>query len=282
MIFKLAVRLFGGIAEYYLEYFEGVKTSMHKAGMKTQLHDYVSFIFLATSLAFIASLIAGAVFFTLLIPSPIFTYTTAIIFSFLVTGAVFALSYYYPAILAKNRRAKIDRSLPFAVFYMATSASSGIEASEIFRLLSMKGGVLGEEASKIYTDVRALGMNLATALQKGAHRTPSVLWSELLYGMASVVTTGGSLDKYLESKTRSFMNQYRRALEEYSKQIALYTEIYITLIIVGSLFFLILIAIVSPIIGGSTLFIQTLLVFFLIPLVSIGFIMLLKGISPKG
>ncbi|MBI4175851.1 MAG: type II secretion system F family protein [Candidatus Aenigmarchaeota archaeon] len=278
---KLAVKLFGRLAEYSLDYFDSIKVSMHKAGMRMQLLEYVSLIYLAAAMAFIVSLIGGSIFLTLLIPSAPFTFTMSIIISFMVTGFTFFMAYYYPTLLAKNKKTKIDRNLPFAVFYMATSASAGIDPPEIFRLLSQRGGVIGNEASKIYTDVRTLGMNLATALQKAAQRTPSVLWSELLWGMSSVLTTGGSIDKFLEGKTRTFMNQYRRSLEEYSKQIALYTEIYITLIIVGSLFFIILISIVSPIIGQGTLFIQTLLVFFLVPLVSLGFIMILKGISPR-
>jgi len=55
-------------------------------------------------------------------------------------------------------------------------------------------------------------------------------------------------------------------LDDYSNQISLYTEIYITLIIVGSLFFIILIAILAPLVGGNILFVQTFLVFFFMPL----------------
>jgi hypothetical protein len=82
------------------------------------------------------------------------------------------------------------------------------------------------------------------------------------------------------------MNIYRRALQDYSKMISFYTEIYITLMIVGSLFFIVLLAVMSPV-GesasgrASTLMLQTFLVFFFIPLVSIAFIVLLKAISPS-
>ena len=85
----------------------------------------------------------------------------------------------------------------------------------------------------------------------------------------------------MRGKTRTFMSQYRRSLNDYAKQISMYTEIYITLVIIGSLFFIVLISIISPLTGGGTLFIQTFLVFFFIPLVSMGFIVLLKGISPS-
>jgi len=42
----------------------------------------------------------------------------------------------------------------------------------------------------------------------------------------------------------------------------------------------VLISIISPLTGVGALFTQTLLVFFVIPLVSVAFIVLLKAISP--
>jgi flagellar protein FlaJ len=123
-------------------------------------------------------------------------------------------------------------------------------------------------------------MDINTALQRAAVRSPSTKFAELLWGMVSILTTGGNLESYLRGRTKTAMAQYRRALNDYAKTIALYTEIYITLIIVGSLFFIILLAIISPLVGGNTLFLQTFLVFFFIPLVSVGFIMVLKGASP--
>jgi flagellar protein FlaJ len=98
--------------------------------------------------------------------------------------------------------------------------------------------------------------------------------------MISIITTGGDMESYLRTKTRSYMSQYRRMLEDYAKQITFYTEIYITLVIVGSLFFIVLISIISPLTGVGALFTQTIIVFFVVPLVSVGFIVLLKHISP--
>ena len=87
-------------------------------------------------------------------------------------------------------------------------------------------------------------------------------------------------------QAKSAMELYRRSLNEYSKMISFYTEIYITLMIVGSLFFIVLLAVMLPIGGSasgksSTLMLQTFLVFFFTPLVSVGFIVLLKAISPS-
>ena len=151
---------------------------------------------------------------------------------------------------------------------------------QIFKMLAKRKGAIGDESRKIYKNVAGLGMNLTNAIQKAATKTPSSLFADLLWGMVSVITIGGDLEAYLNEKTRSLMVQYRHSLDDYSNQISLYTEIYITLIIVGSLFFIILIAILAPLVGGNILFVQTFLVFFFMPLVSIGFILLLKSIAP--
>jgi flagellar protein FlaJ len=106
------------------------------------------------------------------------------------------------------------------------------------------------------------------------------MFADLLWGMISVITTGGSLEDYLNNKTRSFMTQYRLQLNDYSKKVALYTEVYITLVMVGALFFIVLTAIMSPLGGMDILMMQTFIVFFITPMVSAAFIVLMKGASP--
>ncbi|MCK4714395.1 MAG: type II secretion system F family protein, partial [Candidatus Aenigmarchaeota archaeon] len=113
-----------------------------------------------------------------------------------------------------------------------------------------------------------------------ANRSPSASFADLLWGMVSVITTGGNLEEYLNAKTRSFMVQYRLSLNDFAKKVALYTEIYITLVMVGSLFFIVLTAIMSPIGGMDILMLQSFVIFLVDPAVSVAFIVVLKGSSP--
>jgi flagellar protein FlaJ len=281
MIEKFAHQIFGGITRPYLDYFDSLRITLRSADMKIPLNEYISLVTFASFLTFFFAMIFGTIFITFTFISTAYSYTLAIILSLLSSGGVFFFGYYYPNLKAKSVKTDIERSLPFAVFYMATSASSGVNPTQIFKMLSIRGGMVGKEAKKIYNDVVTMGMNLSDALQKSATRSPSPQFADLLWGMISIITTGGDIEGYLRGKTRTFMAQYRRSLNDYAKQISLYTEIYITLIIIGSLFFIILIAIISPLTGGATSMIQTFLVFFFIPLVSMGFIILLKGISPS-
>ncbi len=281
MIEKVAIRLFGDISRPYLGYFESLRGSLKTADIKIPLHEYVSTMLLVSVVSWVLFMLIGTVLITYSLIYTAYSYTLAILLSFPFAGGVFFASYYYPNLKAKSVKTQIERSLPFAVFYMATSASSGVNPTQIFKMLAERGGPIGVEAKKIYNDVVTMGMNVSDAMQKAATRSPSPQFADLLWGMMSIITTGGNVEAYLRGKTRTFMAQYRRSLNDYAKQISMYTEIYITLVIIGSLFFIVLISIISPLTGGGTLFIQTFLVFFFIPLVSMGFIVLLKGISPS-
>jgi flagellar protein FlaJ len=280
MFNKVALKLFGRLVSPYTEYFEGLKYSMRKARMVETVQQYLSNVVFVSFAAFLVSIVVGSAFFSFMIPQMTYAYTLSIIISFLVAGITFFLGFYYPSTKSKMISSQIERSLPFAVSYMATTASSGTNPINLFKMLSLRGGEVGKEASRIYTNVTSLGMSLSSALQRAAMRSSSPIFSDLLWGMLSIVTTGGDMESYLRNKSKTYMSQYRRMLNDYAKQITLYTEIYITLVIVGSLFFIVLIAIISPLTGIGALFVQTLLVFFVIPLVSVGFIVLLKAVSP--
>ncbi|MBM3303997.1 MAG: hypothetical protein FJY76_02780 [Candidatus Aenigmarchaeota archaeon] len=280
MFDRVALKLFGKLVSPYTEYFEGLKYSMRKARISISVQQYLSNIVFYSFVTFMVAVIVASAFVSLVVPQLAYSYTLGIIISFLAAGLMFFVGFYYPSMLSKTLSTRIERSLPFATSYMATTASSGTNPINLFKMLSLRGGEVGKEANRIYTNVTSLGMSLTSALQRAALRSPSPAFSDLLWGLISTITTGGDIESYLRNKSRAYMSQYRRMLNDYAKQITLYTEIYITLVIVGTLFFIVLISIISPLTGIGALFTQTLLVFFVIPLVSIGFIVLLKAISP--
>ncbi len=280
MFDKISYRIFGRIVEPYSDYFDALRTQLKYARMKYTIEEYVSMLAFASLIAFAAVIMAGSFYITITTQLAFYSYTLSIILSFAAAIAAFAGGYYYPAMKAKGIQNKINKALPFTTIYMATVASSDINPAEVFKIVSMKGGAIGKECEKIYRDIHMLGMDVSTALTKAANRTPSAKFSEMMWGMVSVLRRGGNLGEYLSEKSKEFMADYRRSLNEYSKQISFYTEIYITLIIVGTLFFIILSSIMSPLIGGDILLMQTFLVFFFIPMISAGFLVLLKSLSP--
>ena len=156
----------------------------------------------------------------------------------------------------------------------------------MFRVISQfdEYGEVSKEAEKIYRDVEVFGMDLIGALRKTANRTPSEELKELLWGLDNVITSGGNVGDFLHEKSRLFIAEYGRKLEQYSRTLSILIEIYLTLVLVGSVFFIIITALMS-IIGGGGMegylsFIQFLVIFIVLPFMSIGFIFLLKSIAP--
>ena len=145
MIEKIAQQLFGGITRPYLDYFDSLRTTLRSADMKMPLNEYVSLMAFVSFITFFLSMIFGTVIITYTLISTAYSYTLAILLSIVSSGSVFFFGYYYPSLKAKNVRTKIERSLPFAVFYMATSASSGVTPTQIFKMLSVRGGLVGRE-----------------------------------------------------------------------------------------------------------------------------------------
>ncbi len=288
MLNRIAFKYFGNIVKPYLSHFDPLREELLKADIRTSLHEYISKIaFLSTMTLIIGwptlSLVMGLVLGYAKVSSIALALTTSFTAALMLSAAVSAAMYYFPSISASGRKRKIENALPFGTMYMATIASSGATPAKMFRIISefSEFGELSKEVSKIYTDIEIFGMDVRTAIMKAAERTPSDKFKDLLWGLATIVTTGGNVSDYLREKSKMFMGDFRRSIKDYAEQMSLYIEMYITLIIVGSVFFLILSAVmtaISP--GASIISIQFFVIFVFLPLISIGFITLAKGISP--
>jgi len=129
--------------------------------------------------------------------------------------------------------------------------------------------------------VELFGMTASSAIKKQARITPSNEFKELLFGINTMLLSGGNLGMFLKEKSEEYMNDYRRRIRKYSQDLSLYVEMYLTLIITGSIFFIVLSSIISSISAGlGTIVIQSLIVFIMLPLISVGFIFLIRSANP--
>jgi flagellar protein FlaJ len=282
----LSFKFFGRSLEPFVGYFESIKYDLIKSNIGLSLSEYVYTMFFTLFLLFIVEFPSIVVILAIILKDA----AIAFLFSFTLTTVilllVFFLFYMYPSMVSGKRKKSIDASLPFGTTYLATIASSGAPPIAMFKILSQfkEYGELSKETGKIYRDVEAFGMDLVSAVRKTASRTPSEELKELLWGLDSVLTSGGNIGNFLHEKSRAFISDYRRSLEKYSRTLSLLIEIYLTVVLVGSIFFIIMTALMSILGGGegtTTLFIQFLVIFIALPLASIGFIGLLKAVAPS-
>jgi flagellar protein FlaJ len=208
----------------------------------------------------------------------------ALIGGIVVTAVVTGFLYMYPSQVAGGRRKRIENALHFAAIYMSTLSETGIPPYKIFNVLEKfdEFGEISHISKSIVRDIEVFGLDFNEALERAASNAPLKELKDLLWGMRATIMTGGNLSAFLSQRAKALTNNYRRKLEGYVKTLSLFLEIYITVVIVGSVFVLVLTTIMS-ILGGSAeqiKLIQLILITVGLPTMSVVFVIILKTISP--
>lgn len=269
----------------YLNYFEDLRPQISKANIEVSLPEYVAMLVFSTGISTVFSLfVIGTI---MVMGSGLTGAIMAVAFSMVIGAATMLVFYLYPSILIRNRASKIRDTLPFATMYMSTLAGTGTAVQDLFSVLAQQEeyGEVSREAEKIDRDIETFGMDISEALRKAADRTPSKDFKELMWGMNHVITSGGSLRDFLQERARTLMNDYQRRVEEFAEQLSLLVEMYITIVIVGSIIFTSMSAVMSSFTtfsGNTIVVMQVLSIFVGLPLISGMFILLVRGISPGG
>jgi len=200
---------------------------------------------------------------------------------------IFIIFYYYPFTEVDSMRKRIKEDLPFVIVHMSAVAGSGARPSSVFSLLLKSEEYKGVEGEikKIVNYINLFGYDLSTALRTVARTTPSDEFRELLNGMFSTITTGGSLKEYLSVKANEAITQYRLDRKKYVESLATYSEVYIGLLIAAPLLFFVALAIIntlgSTVAGLSIQAVAYLGIFILIPGLNIAFYAFMNLVQPK-
>jgi flagellar protein FlaJ len=278
----ISYQFFGELSKSIRPYFLDIREELKKANLNYTLEEYLSLAIFTTAITFLAETVILAFIFGLFI-NPLISLVLSFTLSMAVSGLLFFLFYTYPTAASKNRANKIRKVLPFSTSYMATIASSNVQPITVFKTISKfkEYSEMSIEAESIVRDVEMFGMTMSSAIKKQAKLTPSSELKELLFGINTMALSGGNLAVYLKEKSEEYMNDYRRRIRKYSQDLSLYVEMYLTLIITGSIFFIVLSSIIATISAGlGTILIQMLIVFVMLPLISIAFIFLIRAADP--
>jgi flagellar protein FlaJ len=283
---RMAFRLFEKISGKICYYFPEVEIDLKTARLKTSFHEYMSIALFTSFLLFIVGIPFISFILSLILGRFLFSFIAAFVTSLFLAVLAFYIFLKYPKLVVAGRSKNLEKSLPFASLYLSTISGSKLPLHETFEIFSRFSGYedISREVDLINKDVKMFGFDINTALERAIERSPSKGFKELLWGILSTVRTGGNLSLYLKEKSKSFMQEYRRKLFEFSHTLTVYIEIYLTAIVLGAIFFTILTAIVSGIGGAPTniIFLQTLLIFVFIPAISVVFIFLVKSSVPGG
>ena len=265
-------------------YFLDLKSDLQAAGMNFTLDEYLSMTLFTSLMVFVVENIIMAFIFGILTKDVISSLILGFTFSSAFAGVIFFLFYTYPSVLKGKKADEIDRLLPFAVSYMASIAAGNPQPVYLFKTISEFGeyGEVSKEAKDIVRNVEMFGMNFSDAVKREALRTPSRTFKEVLWGLLTAIESGASIESFLSQKANELMADYRRRVKRYSQLLSMLIQIYLTLIITGSIFFIVLTSIMASTAGFSIVAIQSFIVFIFLPFISIIFLILIKTKSPTG
>lgn len=282
---KIAMRMFSPAIDTINPYFTNLNLDLKKAKIKMSSQEYIAGGILLSFLIFVIEVPLLSFIFAL-IWGFLFGFITSMTVSFFLTAIFFFIYMSYPNVIIRSRAKNIDAVLPFASLQMATVASSKLPLYKVFQIFSKfaSSGDLAEELGRVQTEMKLFGIDINTAIEKAIERTPSKSLKELLYGILSTSKSGGDVSVYLKEKSKSFMAEYRRKLFEYSHQLSIFIEVYLTAIVLGAIFFVILTSILAGISGAAsgTIFIQFFMIFLFLPMISAIFVLFIKSTSPGG
>jgi len=206
------------------------------------------------------------------------------IFSLLVFGGLTYLVFMlYPGLEAGNRRRNIDASLPYAINYITSMSTAGITPAEVFRLLGSSKiyGQSAVEARYIAREIDIFGRDLIDALRLVSASTPSRRMKEFLQGTMASVSSGGNITEYFRTKAEQYALENRQSQKMFLETLALVSESYVTAMVAGTLFLIILQSIMSVMSGDNNPMFLYAVIYIMIPLGSIMFVIMISSMTPE-
>jgi flagellar protein FlaJ len=302
---RLCFNLLGARMKTRREHYSQLRSDLLSARLKTPFEVYVSTALVTSAIVGLAAavvfgtitwvfrlpslitfkgsapaLLAGLPASSLLILGSLFV----TIFSLLVAGGLTYLVFMvYPGIAAGNRRRNIDASLPYAINYITSMSTAGITPAEVFRLLG-DSPIYGEssvEARYVAREIDIFGRDLIDALRVVSSSTPSKRMKEFLQGAMASISSGGNLTGYFRTKADQYSLENRQTQKLFLDTLGLIAESYVTAMVAGTLFLIILQSIMSVLSGDNRPLFLYAIIYIVIPLGSIAFIVMISSMTPE-
>lgn len=301
---RFSFNLLGKRMKAKREEYSQLRNDIISARMKTPFEVYLSTaVVCSVAVGLFAALVIGAFSWLLKLPTLI-KYKGAVpgflvaltpyslvigtimitIFSLIVFGGItYAIFLFYPSVEAGNRRRNIDATLPYAINYVTSMSTAGITPAEVFRLLG-DSPIYGEshvEARYIAREIDIFGRDLIDALRLVSSSTPSKRMKEFLQGAMASISSGGNLTEYFRTKADQYALENRQTQKLFLDTLALISESYVTAMVAGTLFLIILQSIMSVLSGDNNPLFLYAVIYIMIPLGSAAFVIMISSLTPE-
>jgi len=276
----IANKFFLKISEKIAPSFNNIHEDLKRSNMKYTLSTYISIALLVSLLTFILSF---AVFIAFIVLGILSAYYIFVPFFLVIASA--GIFYIYPSSEKDSVDKKISEELPFVTIYLSAIAGSNIEPTKIFRVIAESGDypAISTELKKMMMQVEIYGYDLVSALKNSAQKIPNERFAELLSGVATNITSGGSLKSYLEKKAENFLLDYKLERQRYSAVAETFMDIYISLLVAAPMILILLVIIMNVTGMGIGISADNLLVLTIggVVLLNIVFLIILDIKQPK-
>ncbi len=263
-----------------------LEENLVKAHMRVRADEYLATVYATTLVTGIATaVIAAGLGALLLLHGDVVFGSLAVLLPIIATPATFFLLSGTPGSNAKSRGTKIDRKIGPAMSFVSAMASADVNIDQIFKELGRQKiyGEVAEEAAWISRDTELLGVDILTAIRRGAQRTPSKKFQDFLQGVVTTATSGGQLKPYFLLKAEQFEREHKLEIQQRVETMGLLAETFVTVVVAFPLFLVIIIAIFAIIGGGGAFMLDILwaIVLAMIPLSQLGFIFFMYSLAQE-
>lgn len=301
---RFCFNLIGKYMKARREEYSQLRSDLISARFKTSFEAYLSTAFVSSVIVgFSAAVVIGLFTWLLKLPTlikykgavpgvllPLAAHSLLLgtiavtIFSLLVFGGLTYVAFImYPGLEAGNRQRNIDATLPYAINYVTSMSTAGITPAEVFRLLgdSPIYGQSSVEARYVAREIDIFGRDLIDALRLVSATTPSKRMKEFLQGSMASISSGGNLTQYFRTKSDQYALENRQTQKLFLDTLGLISESYVTAMVAGTLFLIILQSIMSVLSGDNKPMFLYAIVYIMIPLGSIAFVIMISSMTPE-
>lgn len=240
------------------ESMKGLLEDLKKSNMGILGTTYISVMLLCTVLSVFVGFLLIAFFFffslTFLFPfvklaaDPGFIRLLKLLWLPLLTPLLtFVGFYFYPYTEQRSLSSRINSELPFVVIHMGSISGSGVEPSQIFRIVgkSREYKYTRVEMRKLLNQINVYGYDLVTALRNVAAITPSKKFAEVLNGLSTTISSGGDLKTFFEKRAETLLLEYKLERERFAKTAETFMDIYISVVIATPMILLLLLVLIQ-------------------------------------
>ena len=215
---------------------QALADKLKQAGINASPGLYRSVVALTAIVCAPLAAVLSFVLFRVVLASPIW-YVWVFVLTVVTLGSVFLGFNFRISSTIANRKAELDRELPFTLSELSVLASTGVSPIQLIRRMAKRDHdpTMTAEFRKVVYKADVQGHDLITALAETAKESPSNALREAFWDLANMIHQGGNLDEYLRTKSDDVLQLKRSVQKEFIERLSTFLDMYVSLVLIGVL-----------------------------------------------